>query len=487
MKKNGFLYKTGILWMCLFGFTAVYAQIEQMEYFVDNDPGWGNATQLSISPADAIDTDVTLDFSDLTAGLHFLGIRAKTPDGWGITRVKDFYYLNVAADRQITDIEYFIDADPGGGNGIAVSITPDTLIQGVFDISLPNVPAGFHNFCIRARTENGDWGILRINKFFYLKTSASNQITNIEYFVDNDPGQGNGNAVSISPDTLIQGTYDISFPDLSTGFHNFAIRAKTLNGDWGMPRFNKFFYLKTSASNKITNVEYFLDEDPGAGSGTAIPVTPDTLIDANISVDFSALESGLHCFGIRSKTENGDWGPLRTNRFFLYRSSGTDLISGVEYYIDEDPGAGFATAIPVATADSVEAAIDIDVSLLEPGYHTLGIRSQIDGGNWGPTTTQLFYKDDTYTSLIDVKSEDEMILIVYPNPATDYINVKALNVNGNATLEICDNAGKILLTEKYILSNTMLEKLNLSSFQSGNYIIRLQTEKHVKTINVLKK
>ena len=48
----------------------------------------------------------------------------------------------------------------------------------------------------------------------------------------------------------------------------------------------------------------------------------------------------------------------------------------MEYFIDADPGVGNATRFTVTAAGRVDQEIDIDLTGIQEGQHTLGIRYQ---------------------------------------------------------------------------------------------------------------
>ncbi|MBU0764573.1 MAG: hypothetical protein KJ607_07045, partial [Bacteroidetes bacterium] len=69
-------------------------------------------------------------------------------------------------------------------------------------------------------------------------------------------------------------------------------------------------------------------------------------------------------------------------------------LSSGEYFFGSDPGQGNGTAFTFPAADSVNSAIDIDVSALSPGYHNLKLRTKNTGGIWSHYESRLFYVID---------------------------------------------------------------------------------------------
>jgi len=52
-------------------------EIVQIEYFFDEDPGFGNATPVTVTPGQQITVTTNANLSNLSTGLHRLYVRAK--------------------------------------------------------------------------------------------------------------------------------------------------------------------------------------------------------------------------------------------------------------------------------------------------------------------------------------------------------------------------------------------------------------------------
>ena len=99
------------------------------EYYIDSDPGFGNATAITVSPqGQTITQAFSINATLLSKGLHRLYIRVKDVNGkWSITHTAMFYYemaLPINPTDQFVKLEWFWTTDPGFGNATAVSIPP---------------------------------------------------------------------------------------------------------------------------------------------------------------------------------------------------------------------------------------------------------------------------------------------------------------------------------------------------------------------------
>ncbi len=306
------------------------------------------------------------------------------------------------AQVNITRVEYFIDTDPGFGSGIAVSITPAPDLQDISTaVSLTAVPDGFHNLFIRSLDANGNWSVT--NKLPFYKTALSQSsavnIIRVEYFIDTDPGFGVGISIPVSPAVNITDqSVSIPLAGVSDGFHNLIVRSQDANGRWSIS--NRLSFYKTGSAGaglpNIVQAEYFVDTDPGFGSGTAIPVTPATLLDDQpVVIPLASVSEGFHSLYVRSRDASGRWSI--TNRLPFYKTgvsgSGAVNLAGAEYFIDTDPGFGNATPIALAAADDVsDRNVVIPLAGVADGFHFLYLRSRDANGNWSITNTLPFYK-----------------------------------------------------------------------------------------------
>ena len=191
--------------------TMLHAQqITRMEYFLDTDPGFGNAIPLAfIASDDEVTVNTVLPLSDVSTGFHTLYVRAQNDAGaWSITSQRVFYNQKFQDERQaIAEIEYFIDSDPGFGNGTSVPLTADTtdLALNISLEGLDTLALGFHILYVRAKDNKDDWSITA-QRVFYLKEGDGMlaDITRLEYYYVHESA------------VVGQGVYTYNFPNPAT-------------------------------------------------------------------------------------------------------------------------------------------------------------------------------------------------------------------------------------------------------------------------------
>jgi hypothetical protein len=293
--------------------------IVKAEYFIDNDPGFGLATDIPLTPAPEINNLApTIDISGLTPGAHYLIVRTLNAEGqWSITTVKTFgidptYPTATPSALNIVKAEYFIDTDPGFGMATDIPLTPATDIANLLaTINISGLSAGAHNLILRTQNVEGEWSITAEEAFgidpaYPIITPSAQNIVKAEYFFDSDPGFGLATDIpltaAIDIPNLVANT-DIS--SLTVGSHNLIVRTQNAEGVWSITSQKPFgldpaYPTAPAPIGNITRIEYFYDTDPGFGNGIAATITPATEItNLDITASLGGLTAGVHKFYIR--------------------------------------------------------------------------------------------------------------------------------------------------------------------------------------------
>ncbi len=316
-------------WLLSLALAAQGQNITRIEYFIDNDPGFGSGTAVSITASASLTNTFSLSFpTGLSSGFHLLTVRARDANNqWSTVGIRPFFKesLPATAPANIVAMEYFTDNDPGYGLGTSVGLTSGTALSGqTFAVPLSvSLTAGFHFLTVRARDVNSQWSVVAIRPFFkeIIPTPTIPNIVAMEYFVDADPGFGSGSAVSITPGNNVNQNFTVALSSaIPNGFHTLTVRARDANNQWSEIAVRPFFKetLPTSASANIVAIEYFVDADPGFGSGTAITgFTLGTAVSRAITIGLGSVATGAHTLTIRAKDANGNWGVVGIRDFFV--------------------------------------------------------------------------------------------------------------------------------------------------------------------------
>ncbi|MEO1434996.1 MAG: LamG-like jellyroll fold domain-containing protein [Bacteroidota bacterium] len=394
--------------------------MEELEYFFGADPGLGQGTSVSLPIVQDASTTFSVDLSGLTEGIHSLSVRARNEaQVWSQTTLWQIYKLQPQNQQaNINKIEYFIDTDPGLGNGFDIPVTPATDINNLsVNLDVSGLSLGFHSINVRSRTATGEWS--HTNQFLFYKVPAPNGLANIEaveYFIDLDPGFGNGTALSgITLGTDISKNFTLNLNGLDEGFHTLFLRAKDELGQWSHAA-PWFVYKLPNAGSEpdIVEAEYFWDTDPGIGNATSVPniSNAEDINGQTFSVDLSGLTDGFHVLQVRSKDENGVWS--HTNKWLVYKlpdaANQPDIVEA-EYFWNADPGFGNGQVISGLTANVDVNTLDfnIDISSLNLGFNVLNIRSKDANGIWSHTNKWLVYKVEDASARPDIVEAEYFI------------------------------------------------------------------------------
>ncbi|MBX3253668.1 MAG: PKD domain-containing protein [Chitinophagaceae bacterium] len=315
--------------VCFISVAGFGQSITKAEYFVDNDPGFGNA--IPLPPGFLNNTQsFSLDISSLTPGMHQLYVRTfqtqensplgdiDAKGGWSLTASKSFYKetIPVSAISMLYAYEYFFDTDPGFGKGTRVLLSPRSRDSLHVPLSIQSLDNGFHSLYMRFQDEYGRWGLTGVKSFYKDKlttnTGTPSSIIRGEYFFDTDPGFG---AATTIPGTSISTNQDLFFSvdiaALSDGFHLLYTRFLNADGHWGHTAVKTFFKnnFSTKDSAKLTALEYFIDSDPGFGNGIPVQISQPAANPGDIifQVDLDGVPAGNHLLYVRAKDEKNVW------------------------------------------------------------------------------------------------------------------------------------------------------------------------------------
>lgn len=193
------------------------SNIDRAEFFIDTDPGFGNATSI---PVPEPGSELTLQFSPelqgLDPGMHYIHIRAReNPGSWGSGFSSIFLIVNLpgTGDSDIQQVEYFIDSDPGYGAG-----TPVTLLSAGsdltldFTVALSGLEDGGHVLYIRSANGLNQWGQVYAEGFAYSATGSEQVEISSLFKIYPNPSSG---FIQIEITDQSQGEFRVKLLDLN--------------------------------------------------------------------------------------------------------------------------------------------------------------------------------------------------------------------------------------------------------------------------------
>ena len=421
-----------------------------------------------------------------------------------------------AAPGNITGIEYFIDSSPDFGSGTPITgFTSSTNVSNFStSVSLAGISPGFHHIYFRCKDADGKWSLTN-NVFFdnfnlpvYPSASSATNIVQLEYFIDNnDLGFGNCTPIAVTPNTNIANlSANINITGLIQSTHRLFIRSKDATGKWSLTNFSVFdnsalqaYPLAPAAPPAISNMEYFIDADPGFGNGTPLTVPGNTggINNYAVSLDLSgSLSVGTHYLYIRSK--QNPWSltnivpfnatvPLPVNWLFVKAQivnrqtniswATVQEINTAKYEVEQSIDARIFTKIgEVAAAGNSSTSITYNFTHYNPvtGFNYYRIKQIDRDGNFKYSMT-----------VVVLKKEGLFQTIIAPNPVKDIINVVEPAAIFITSAEVYSING-ILLLHKEINDHIQAFGLPVNSLASGSYLLKINYKNDSKVCRFIK-
>jgi hypothetical protein len=219
-------------------------------------------------------------------------------------------------------------------------------------------------------------------------------ISKLEYYLDIDPGFGNAVPVTFVPGSKVSAAFPVNIPVNGPGMHYVCLRAMDVNERWSAVSYYPFVDLTSTVNPEITGIEYFIDTDPGFGSGVVVPVTPGEKVNVVFTPSTAALDAGTHFLCVRAKNQAGGWSTLK--QYVFSKVQDTRLpVASMEYFFDTDPGFGSGYPINMDPGQSVVAQFSADTTGLLQGNRLLMVRAKDLAGNWSIVQDTIF----NFTSL----------------------------------------------------------------------------------------
>ena len=301
---------------CLALMAALMVQAQELvrtEYFIDTDPGYGNAASVS-TPLLGLNS-IELDLDGVQPGAHLLCLRTVDSNGrWSATTMHPILVKGPDNDGTVARIEYFFDSDPGYGQGR--SAENPTTGESQYALSVDGLTQGAHMLFIRATDNQGRWSEVTSKSIFVINNGRG-EVSRIEYFFDTDPGFGQATAIE-NPQNG-EANYALSIDGLSQGAHTLYLRAADDRGIWSSVIAHPLYVCGPTTG--IAALEYFFDDnDPGEGQATQVTLPENPLEQFVFSANASALAEGNHTLNVRAKGTDGIW-RLISNRIFAVTTS----------------------------------------------------------------------------------------------------------------------------------------------------------------------
>lgn len=282
------------------------------EYWVDTDPGWGQGTTFSgLGQPDVASAPFQVPTGVLSIGMHTIGVRTKDANGhWSQTNVTPLY---VAAAPQAADIVrtvYFWNTDANWSSGTDADIDGAQQVNGQATVSLTGTTPGMNTLFARSQDAHGRWSLTNATPVYVGVPDANAAIMRTEYFLNTDPGWGDGSDAGVSGADMIPPTATTAnLASAVVGMNTLFYRSQDGHGHWGITNQVPLYVGAADENTEIVASESFWDEDPGFGQGDPVP---DWIPGADVSGQFNIMVPidigwGYHKLYVRTRDSHDHW------------------------------------------------------------------------------------------------------------------------------------------------------------------------------------
>ena len=445
--------------------TAATAQktINERQYWID-----GNITEAKT----LAESPTSIGIGDLKPGLHSLTVRVQDSDGLWSSQVAKYFIVPFVStsvtSNSIEKHQYWIDGDLQAA--VTSTTQPSAIVIG-------DLKPGLHSLTVRVQDKAGLWSS-QVAKYFIVPF-VSNDVTGKtikehQYWID-------GKIEARVTQEQQPSTIDIK--TLKPGLHSFTVRVKDNTGMWSS-QVAKYFIVPTAETSvgdkSIVLHQYWID-----GKLDAI-VSSETQPS---QIPISTLKPGLHSLTVRVKDNTGLWSS-QVAKYFIVKDDDVmeeTTITRFMYWFDEET-ADFKTG-PLTSASGT---MDIDISDVEAGIHTLWWRCGDSKGAWSEARSVTFESKSLYNytvpeSGIGTFSADVNLTLpdglkahfcTYLKEVDEGLAIKILNIDGKV---INQNTGVLLSGtpgETYQLRYTS----EAGSATEGNKLVPVVESTHVEPV-----
>ena len=439
--------------------------IEKHQYWIDGNL---QAAVASTSQPSAI------IIKKLKPGIHSLTVRVQDKAGMWSSLVAKFFIVpyaeNSATPNGIVQHQYWID-----GN-LQAAVTSDSKPQ---PIVISSLNPGLHTFTVRVQDNTGVWST-QVTKAFikpYADTSVNDkEIVRHQYWID---GKIEAQVTLNQKDPIDI----IEIEGLLPGLHSLTVRVQDNTGMWSS-QVAKYFIVptvETSVGDKsIVQHQYWID-----GKMDAI-VSSETQPS---QIPISTLKPGLHSLTVRVKDNTGLWSS-QVAKYFIVKDDDVieeTTITRYMYWFDEETD-DFKTG-PLASASGT---MDIDISDVEAGTHTLWWRCGDSKGAWSEARSVEFESKSLYNYIVPESGIGTFaadVNLTLPDGLKAHFCTYLKEVDEELAIKILNIDGKVINQNTGVLfSGTPGETYQLrytaeaGSSTEGNQLVPVVESKHIESV-----
>lgn len=198
--------------------------------------------------------------------------------------------------------------------------------------------------------------------------------------------------------SLDEGMATIDIAALLPGVHMFTLRVCDSEGAWSSPQTRIFIKQRDGGvATAITQCLGWVDGKIDQAQ---------TLNPGQATLDVSGLTIGIHQFTIQAQDSRGIWSPTVTKFLIKPTNSEGAAITHCRYWFDDNEDEAQVCVLQSNRANGQTGIVEIDVSDLEEGEHTLSWMMGNSNGAWSQVTTETFTIEAIIPTSIDTINAD---------------------------------------------------------------------------------
>jgi hypothetical protein len=409
----------------------------------------------------------------------------------------------------MVQFEYFLNTDPGFGNGTLFTIPSPQPDLNNFVLSIPTtgLPQGFYRLYLRSRDANGQWSHT-MDAFFSNVVApvypaappAAVNIVKLEYAIDANPPFGSGTDIPITPGLNVANqNVSINTSGVPAGPHILYIRSQDANGVWSLTGVSFFdnsvappYPVAPAAAGNIQQLEYFIDTDPGFGLATPVTYTPAT--DVTVSFPVNGLSAGNHVFYIRSR--QNPWGLVTAQPFSVISTLPVTWL-----YVQGKLQTTGALIKWATASESNTANFETEHSTDGIAYTKIGITraagnststSRYEFLHASPATGKNFYRIRqvdldgrfTYSAVVVLYNITAKNVLITPNPV-QHSTIIYFKEASTKTIRLLKANGQLVLTQ-LVQPGSSSQVLDMNNLPVGLYLLQVQAGNETEVFKIIK-
>lgn len=315
-------------------------------------------------------------------------------------------------------------------------------------------------------------------------STAQSIITGGEWFLDQDPGLGQGTAFSnFGASTSIQADIQFGVNTLDPGIHTWHVRVVNSLGRWSQTYSRAFVRMPQDTGVIVSALEWFWDTDPGYGQGNLIDTLTTSFAEVNWTIDLSSMPTGIHSLHARVLNSNGFWSQT-AQKAMIVRAEADAPIDQLSYTYKNSSGTSSTFTFTLAQPQHyLTLTFNPDASDLISGqtYDLCITANRTDGQNSFEHCTTFTWEESV--GIASLEGGD--VFQLYPNPNQGAFQIKLPeNRTLPATLQIFNSSGQEIQSQQIHSSQSMPTEVDIKNPVSGMYfaVIEIGTAVYVQKV-----